>query len=169
MVRPEQSRTTTSDVPQLACVGLGSNLGDRAATIRRAIEELSGLPRSRLVASSSLHETASVGGVPQGPYLNAAALIETSLSPRELLGQLLRIERAAGRDRAKEQRWGPRTLDLDLILFAARIISEPDLKVPHPLMHERMFVLEPLAEIAPRAVHPVLNRTVIELRDAFSA
>ncbi len=168
-MRPEQSRTTTSDVPQLACVGLGSNLGDRAATIRRAIEELSGLPRSRLVASSSLHETASVGGVPQGPYLNAAALIETSLSPRELLGQLLRIERAAGRDRAKEQRWGPRTLDLDLILFAARIISEPDLKVPHPLMHERMFVLEPLAEIAPRAVHPVLNRTVIELRDAFSA
>jgi len=107
--------------------------------------------------------------VPQGPYLNAAALIETSLSPRELLGQLLRIERAAGRDRAKEQRWGPRTLDLDLIFFADRIISEPDLKVPHPLMHERMFVLEPLAEIAPRAVHPVLNRTVIELRDAFSA
>jgi len=168
-VRPEQSRTTTSDVPQLACVGLGSNLGDRAATIRCAIEELSRLSRTRLVASSSLHETAPVGGVPQGPYLNAAAVIETSLSPRELLGQLLRIERAAGRDRAKEQRWGPRTLDLDLILFAARIISEPDLKVPHPLMHERMFVLEPLAEIAPRAVHPVLNRTVIELRDAFSA
>lgn len=165
---PEQPPTTVHNAPRRACVALGSNLGDRAATIRRAIEELSRVPRTRLVASSSLHETAPVGGVPQGPYINAAALLETSLSPRELLKEMLRIEREAGRDRVKEQRWGPRTLDLDLILFGDRIINEPDLKVPHPLMHERMFVLEPLAEIAPRLLHPVLKRTVIELRDALS-
>lgn len=148
-------------------VALGSNLGDRSGNVRHALAAMSRLTRTALIASSSLHETAPFGGVPQGPYINAAACLETELTPRELLAELLRIERELGRDRASEKRWGPRTLDLDLLLFGGRVIDEPELKVPHPGMHERLFVLEPLAEIAAGVVHPVLGKAVQDLRDAL--
>jgi 2-amino-4-hydroxy-6-hydroxymethyldihydropteridine diphosphokinase len=133
----------------VVAIALGSNLGDRAAYLHAGLAGLRGLPHTVLDAASQLIETAPVGGVDQGPYLNAAALLRTSLPPRELLEALHAIERAHGRDRSREQRWGPRTLDLDLLTYGDVIIDEPGLTIPHPRLHEREFVLEPLAAIAP--------------------
>lgn len=148
-------------------MAIGSNLdgpaGDRAASIHAALDAITRLPRTRLLNSSRLIETKPWGPIPQGDYLNAACLIETSLSPRDLLAQLHTIERSLGRDRARETRFGPRTIDLDIILFADLVITEPDLTIPHPRMHERTFVLGPLAEVAPDMRHPTLRRTVLEL------
>jgi 2-amino-4-hydroxy-6-hydroxymethyldihydropteridine diphosphokinase len=126
----------------LAYVGLGSNLGDREATIRRAAELIGA---GRL---SPLIETAPWGFVDQPSFLNAAAEVETGLSPRSFLDHLLDVERRLGRERIGP-RWGPRTIDLDLLLWGDKRISEPGLQVPHPLMLERRFVLEPLVAIAP--------------------
>ncbi len=127
-------------------IGLGSNLGDREATIRSALRELEADNDIRVVRCSSLHETEPVGGPPgQGRYLNAVAELETALPPRALLERLLAIERRHGRQRSAAN--GPRTLDLDLLLYGDRVIDEPDLVVPHPRMWERPFVMEPLAEI----------------------
>ena len=146
----------------LAFIGLGSNLGDRRATLLRAIEELNGSPGVSVVKVSSFHETEPVGGPQgQGPYLNAAACIETTLEPPALLHLLHEIEARNGRVRLV--RWGERTLDLDLLLFDDRIVETPELTIPHPRMAVRRFVLEPLSEIAPRAVHPVTGRTVAEM------
>lgn len=157
-------------LPVRAAIALGSNLpspaGDSRDTLLSAIASLASLPGSSLVAQSRLFTTAPVGPVPQGDYLNACAVVGTSLSPRELLRALLKIERAHGRDRAKEQRWGPRTLDLDLLLYAdvdpasgvaspSREIAQSGLTVPHPRMHERRFVLEPLADVWPDALVPL--------------
>jgi 2-amino-4-hydroxy-6-hydroxymethyldihydropteridine diphosphokinase len=125
-----------------AYVGLGANLGDREATIRAALAELPGL-----VAVSELRETDPVGVVDQPAFLNGAAALDTDLSPRELLDALLSIERELGRER--RERWGPRTIDLDLLLYGEERIDEPGLTVPHPRLHERRFALEPLAELAP--------------------
>lgn len=151
-----------------ACIGFGSNLGDRSATIRAAADELRAAPGVQSVRRSSMHETDPVGGPPGQPaYLNAAAVVETTLSPRELLDRLLEIERQLGRQR--RERWGPRTIDLDLLLYDDRVIDEPGLTVPHPRMHERRFVLEPLVEIAPDMIHPVLRATVRELFDRLAA
>lgn len=148
------------------CIGIGSNVGDREAHLAAARRGLEALPRTRLLAFSDAIETEPVGPVPQGRYLNAAALIETSLSPHDLLAGLRNIEAGQGRPAVEQrEKWGPRTLDLDILLFGDRIISDDVLEVPHPLMHDRLFVLRPLAQIAPDVVHPVLEMTVQALLD----
>ena len=142
-----------------AYVGLGSNLGEREANIERAIEMLAARVGVSLVRASSLIETDPFGGPPgQGRFLNAAAALETTLSPGELLAACTEIERSLGRTR--EVRWGPRTIDIDILLYGDRIVNEPDLVIPHPRMHERLFVLGPLCQIAREARHPVLGETV---------
>ena len=132
-----------------AFVGLGSNLGEREATLWKALEGLGATEGIEVVAVSSFRETDPVGKVDQPRFVNAAAALETSLRPRELLERLLDVERSLGRDRAVEERWGPRTLDLDLLLYGGESIDEPGLEVPHPRLAERAFVLEPLLELDP--------------------
>jgi 2-amino-4-hydroxy-6-hydroxymethyldihydropteridine diphosphokinase len=132
-----------------AFVGLGSNLGEREVTLRAAIGRLRGLPDVEVIQVSSFRDTEPVGLVEQPRFLNGAAELETGLTPRALLGALLELERAFGRDRSAEPPHGPRTLDLDLLLYGAETIDEPLLNVPHPRLHERRFVLEPLAELDP--------------------
>lgn len=144
-------------------IGVGSNLGDRDALVRGAVEGLRRTPGVEVVACSGVIETEPVGPVPQPMYLNAVVKVRTTLSPGALLGVLQALEHAAGRRRAQEPRWGPRTLDLDLLLFGGRIIREPGLEVPHPRLHERRFVLGPLAQIDPDALHPVLKQTTRDL------
>lgn len=134
-----------------AYVGLGANLGDREATIRAAVAALPGV-----VAVSELRETDPVGVVDQPRFLNGVAAVETELSARELLAALLEIERMLGRER--RERWGPRTIDLDLLLYGEETIDEPGLTVPHPRLHERRFALEPLVELAPNALIPGRGR-----------
>ena len=124
----------------LAYVGLGANLGDREATIRAAVAELPGV-----VAVSTLRETDPVGITEQPRFLNGVVALETDLTPRELLDVLLAVERRLGRER--RERWGPRTIDLDLLLYGDQTLDEPGLAVPHPRLHERRFALEPLAEL----------------------
>ena len=132
-----------------AFVGLGSNLGERETTLRAAIGRLRTLPDIEVRAVSSLRDTEPVGYVDQPRFLNGAVELETALSARSLLGILLELERAFGRDRSTAPPKGPRTLDLDLLLYGDATIDEPLLKVPHPHLHERRFVLEPLAELDP--------------------
>ena len=132
-----------------AFVGLGSNLGEREVTLRAAIGRLRGLPDVEVIQVSSFRDTEPVGPVDQPRFLNGAVELETGLTARALLGALLELERAFGRDRSAGPLHGPRTLDLDLLLYGAETIDEPLLNVPHPRLHERRFVLEPLAELAP--------------------
>ncbi|MHC4220199.1 MAG: 2-amino-4-hydroxy-6-hydroxymethyldihydropteridine diphosphokinase [Planctomycetota bacterium] len=149
----------------VAYIALGSNLGDRRRLLESALDHLRGIAGVELVSASDLIETMPQGPAGQRPYLNGAAALRTGLAPRELLDAMLTIETAHGRDRDRERRWGPRSLDLDLLLYGDLVIDEPDLTVPHPRLHERWFVLEPLARIAPDALHPVLGVTVERLRD----
>jgi len=140
-------------------VALGSNLGDREATIHAALRDLEEKADIRVVRCSTLHETEPAGGPPgQGPYLNAVAQLDTRLSPHELLARLLEIERRRGRRRDAPN--GPRTLDLDLLLFGDRLIDDDDLNVPHPRMWQRPFVMQPLEEICDAA-------TLAARREAF--
>jgi 2-amino-4-hydroxy-6-hydroxymethyldihydropteridine diphosphokinase len=132
-----------------AYVGLGSNLGDREALIRGALAALAEDPGVEVVAASTLRETEPVGYLDQPRFLNGVAVLETSLGPRELLGLLLAVEAALGRDRAAVPAQGPRTVDLDLLLYGDLRIRQENLEIPHPRLHERAFVLEPLAEVAP--------------------
>ena len=136
-----------------AYVGLGTNLGDREAMLRSALEQLAAEPGVEVVAVSSFRDTAPVGLLDQPRFLNAAASVETSLRARELLDRLLGIERRLGRTR-DGPRFGPRTIDLDLLLYGAERIDEPGLEVPHPRLHERLFALEPLRDLDPALVLP---------------
>jgi 2-amino-4-hydroxy-6-hydroxymethyldihydropteridine diphosphokinase len=135
-----------------AFVGIGANLGDPAAQVRAAIDALAALPETRLVAASSLYRTAPVGYTAQPDFVNAAVRLETGLGARALLGELQRIEAAAGR--ARQFRNAPRTLDLDLLVYGDETLAEPGLAVPHPRLHERAFALAPLVELDPDCVIP---------------
>lgn len=141
-----------------AFVGLGSNLGDREALLRRALAAIADLPRTDVRAVSSFRDTEPVGILDQPRFLNAAAELETSLEPSELLAGLLEIEQRLGRDRSSVPSGGPRTVDLDLLLYDGARISAPGLEVPHPRLAERRFVLEPLAELDPRLEVPAKGR-----------
>jgi 2-amino-4-hydroxy-6-hydroxymethyldihydropteridine diphosphokinase len=149
--------------PARAFVALGSNLADRPAHLRAALDAMHRLPGTRVQRLSDFIETTPVSPIPQPLFLNAAAELSTTLPPRRLLQSLLSIERARGRVRAPGRRHAPRTLDLDLLLYADLVIDEPGLLVPHPAIAQRLFVLRPLAQIAPDVVVPTLARTVSDL------
>ena len=151
-----------------AFVGLGGNLGNRQSTLRRALAHLGERPGVEVVLVSSLRETDPVGIVDQPPFLNGVAMIETSLEADELLRELLAVEQKLGRVRDGE-RFGPRTIDLDLLLYGDQTIDRPGLKVPHPRLHERAFALEPLAELDPTLVIPGVGRVVDVLAALHSA
>ena len=137
-----------------AFVGLGANLGDAALTLRQAIGVLGRLPQTTLVQASRLYRTPAWGMEDQPDFINAVVKLETRLTAHELLEALLATEREFGRDRLDATRWGPRTLDLDLLLYADATIDQPGLHVPHPHLHQRAFALVPLLEIAPAARIP---------------
>jgi 2-amino-4-hydroxy-6-hydroxymethyldihydropteridine diphosphokinase len=147
----------------LAYVGLGANLGPREITLLRAVDLLAETEGVEVRAVSNLRETEPVGVVEQPLFLNGAVALETSLSPRELLDRLLEIERGLGR--VRDVRWGPRVVDLDLLVYGAHQVDEPGLRVPHPRLHERRFALEPLAELDPELDVPGLGR----VEDALAA
>jgi 2-amino-4-hydroxy-6-hydroxymethyldihydropteridine diphosphokinase len=157
-------------MPNLAYLSLGSNVGNRGAHLRDAIERLSAI--GRVAATSSFYETAPVEVTDQAWFLNCAVALETSETPEHLMAALLRIEQEMGRQRTRQK--GPRTIDMDILLFhdatAGDIVTDsPSLTIPHPAMHQRRFVLTPLSEIAPNARHPVFNKTVHELLDELPA
>jgi 2-amino-4-hydroxy-6-hydroxymethyldihydropteridine diphosphokinase len=151
--------------PVLAFISLGSNLGQRADHLLRARDALDTSSGVRVMAASRIYETAPVGPGDQGPYLNAVLGVTTERSALDLLARMLCIERAEGRDRDIELRWGPRTLDLDLLMYGDACISLPGLEVPHPRLHERAFVLEPLCELAADREHPRLGGSLRQHRD----
>ena len=142
-----------------AYLGLGGNIGDRLAALRAAVAALGAC--GEIVAVSSVYETAPVGYLDQPPFLNAALVLETSLTARELLPELQEIERSLGRERTFRN--APRTLDIDLLLYGDEVGDDPALTLPHPRLHERAFVLVPLAEIAPQLRHPSLDATIAGL------
>jgi 2-amino-4-hydroxy-6-hydroxymethyldihydropteridine diphosphokinase len=149
-------------VRQLAFIGLGSNLGEPQAQVLRALQALGGLPQSRLLAHSSLYRSAPVGYLEQPDFVNAVAQLETGLAPRELLDVLLGLEFECGRTR--EFRNAPRTLDLDILLYGDLQHHEHGLTLPHPQMHLRAFVLQPLLEIAPDCIIPGIGAAAEALR-----
>jgi 2-amino-4-hydroxy-6-hydroxymethyldihydropteridine diphosphokinase len=151
------------DMHKLVYLSLGSNVGDRAANLNAAIERLRTL--GEVVAVSSFYETEPVEFAAQPWFLNCAVKLNTEKMPKQLLNAVLDIEKEMGRKRLKKK--GPRTIDIDILLFGNSIIDTKGLTVPHPAMHERRFALEPLAEIAPEVRHPVFKRTARELRDAL--
>ena len=154
-----QGRLRYAVAMSIAYIALGSNLGDRDANLLAALERLGAL--GTVEAVSPFFDTEPVGFTAQPRFLNAAARLRTSLAPVELLQGLLAVEAALGRVRL--ERWGPRVIDLDLLLYDDLISEAPGLSVPHPRLHERRFVLQPLAAIAPHAVHPRLRKTIADL------
>jgi 2-amino-4-hydroxy-6-hydroxymethyldihydropteridine diphosphokinase len=145
-------------------IAIGSNVGDRLAHLAGAVAAMSALPGTAVVAASGVFETAPVGPIEQGAFFNAAVELRTGLSPEDLLTELQRIERGAGRLRAGQRvKWGPRTLDLDIAFYDDQVIHSGDLAVPHPRLHERWFVLAPLADLDANYRHPALGMTVGEM------
>lgn len=153
----------TSLVKETAYLSVGSNVGDRAANLRAAVAQLD--VAGRRLALSSLYETQPVDVPDQPWFLNCVAAMETEKTPRELLQLALQIEEAMGRLRIRSK--GPRNIDIDIVLFGDRVVDEPGLQIPHPAMHQRRFVLEPLVEIAPEVRHPELKKTARELLAAL--
>jgi 2-amino-4-hydroxy-6-hydroxymethyldihydropteridine diphosphokinase len=145
----------------IAYLGLGSNLGDRLANLQGAVDRLAGEEGVRVDASSRVWETAPVGGPEQPDYLNAVVRVQTDRAPRELLAACQSVESALGRERS--DRWGPRTIDVDVLLYDGRVVDEPDLVVPHPRIVERAFVVLPLLELDPDPVLPD-GRRLVDLR-----
>lgn len=149
-------------------LGIGSNLGDRLGHLQGAIDALVAEPQIRVIAVSPVYETEPVGGPPQDEYLNAVVEVETDLPPRELLEVAQSLEQAA--QRVREEHWGPRTLDVDILTYGDEELDEPDLVIPHPRMGERAFVLAPLHDLAPEAVEvprggwPGVRRAAVALR-----
>lgn len=152
-------------VQKLAYLSLGSNVGERRANLERAIAQMAPLGEVRAV--SSFYETEPVERTDQPWFLNCAVALASELMPKQLMAKLLAIERSQGRRRAPGK--GPRVIDIDIVLFGNSVVDTARLTIPHPAMHQRRFVLEPLAEIAAEARHPVFKRTVKELRDALGA
>lgn len=149
-----------------AYIALGSNMGDRELNFLRAVAEIGRLPASRVTGLSPFYETSPVGFTEQPPFYNAVLRLTTGLSPHELLEHLQRIEHESFR-RVRSVPDGPRTMDLDILLFGNRVINMPDLTVPHPRMAERRFVLQPLCALAPDLVHPLLGRSMLDLLSAL--
>ena len=148
---------------KLVYLSLGSNVGDRAAHLRDAIARLESV--GHVAAVSSVYETEPVEFTRQAWFLNCVVALETAKMPKQLMASLLQIERQMGRRRTRKK--GPRIIDIDILLFGNTVMDSAELMIPHPAMQERRFVLEPLAEIAPEARHPVLRKTIRELRDVL--
>jgi 2-amino-4-hydroxy-6-hydroxymethyldihydropteridine diphosphokinase len=151
-------------------IGLGANVGDRLTNLREAVRRLEAL--GTIVARSRVYASAAVGGPPQGPYLNAAIVLDCELAPLELLARTQEIEDALGRDRPNEVRWGPRPLDVDLLLAGARgelVVDEPTLRLPHPRLKDRGFALAPLIDLDATLMHPDLARPLKALLPAAHA
>ena len=149
-------------MPHRAYIGIGSNLGDRKANALEAVDRVSKLPTTRLVRASSLYESEPLGDAKTW-FVNSVIEIETEFPPEELLKRLKAIEKAMGRKRVKGKRWGSRIIDLDILLCDHEVVEKRSLKVPHPEMHKRRFVLLPLSELAPHVTHPQLGAAISEL------
>ena len=146
-----------------AYIGLGSNMGDREEYLKQAIIAIDSLEDVRVCQQASIRETEPYGYLDQDPFLNTVISLETLLEPEELLAKMMQIEKEAGRTR--EIHWGPRTLDLDILLYDDQVLTSPDLIIPHPGIEKRSFVLDPLCEIAPYEVHPLLKKRFITLKE----
>lgn len=147
----------------VAYIGLGSNIGDRLANCRRAIEAIAAAQENRILQCSPFYETEPAGEKNQDWFVNGVVEMETSFSPHGLMDFLMAIEKRMGR--VRDRRWGPRIIDLDILFYGQSVIEEGGLSIPHPRLAERLFVLAPLSDIAPQFRHPVLNQTVAELRE----
>ena len=145
-------------------IGVGSNEGERLENISRAIRLLGATEGVRLAQMATIRETEPIGGPAQGPYLNTVVELDTTVEPAPLLNVLQTIERQLGR-LPSQVRWAPRPIDLDLLFYDDRVMNEPALSVPHPRLHERRFVLEPLAQLAPHFIHPILQQPITVLLD----
>lgn len=152
---------------ECAYIGLGSNLGDRELKLLMAVAELGKLPGTRVTGVSQFYETDPVGGVPQDNFYNAVARIVTTLSPFLLLDELKRVETEVFQ-RKSSKRWGPRSMDLDILLYGELVLESDRLTIPHPRLAERRFALQPLSDLAPDLVHPVLGKSVVQLLAALT-